>query len=57
MPTVDELRAKAMHYRAMRRRITDPRSLAAMEELASELDRKADALEKEEQPDDFSKPN
>jgi hypothetical protein len=46
MPTADELRAKAMHYRAMIQRTTDTRSLEAIQELASELDRKADALEK-----------
>jgi hypothetical protein len=49
MPTIDELRAKAFHYRAMIQQITDPRSLEAIQELAAELDGKADALEKKEQ--------
>jgi hypothetical protein len=48
MLTAEELRAKAMHYRAMAQRITDSRSLEVLQELASELDRKADALEKEQ---------
>jgi hypothetical protein len=47
MSTVDDLRAKAIHYREMEKHITDPRSLEVIQDLASELDRQADALEKE----------
>jgi hypothetical protein len=50
MSTVDDLRAKANHYRTLSKHVTDPRSLEAMEQLASELDDKADALEKEGGP-------
>lgn len=46
---VEDLHAKANHYRDMGRRVTDLRSLKAMAALASELDREADAVQKEEQ--------
>lgn len=45
MPTVDELRAKAAHYRAKKRDFQDPKVLEAIEEIASELDREADEME------------
>lgn len=48
MPTVEDLRARARHYRAMSTHVTDPQSLKAILELAAELDRKADALQEGE---------
>ena len=57
MSRVEDLRAKASRYRAMRKYITDPRSLDAMQELAAELERKADALQQEERCCDSSTPD
>jgi len=57
MATVEDLRAKANHYRDMGKHVTDPRLLEAMQELASELDARADTLEKEEQRGEFSTPD
>jgi hypothetical protein len=57
MPTIEDLRAKANHYRDMTKHVTDPRSLEAMQELASELDSQADALENEEHRGKFSVPD
>jgi len=47
MPTVDELHAKAIHYRDMKRNFEDPRVLEALEEIASELDCKAEEMAQE----------
>ena len=53
MTKSEELRAAAQRYRGIGKRITDPRTIDALAELAQEYDRKADEMERSdtERPD------
>jgi hypothetical protein len=46
MTKPEELRAVAQRYREIGKRITDPRTIDALAELAQEYDRKADEMER-----------
>jgi hypothetical protein len=46
MTKSEELRAAAQRYREIGKRITDPRTIDALAELAREYDRKADEMER-----------
>jgi hypothetical protein len=46
MTKSEELRAAAQRYREIGKRITDPRTIDALAELAQEYDRKADEMER-----------
>jgi hypothetical protein len=46
MTKSEELRAAAQRYREIGKRITDPRTIDALAELAQEYDRRADEMER-----------
>jgi hypothetical protein len=45
MNTVDELRAKARHWREVARHVTDPQALEAIRDLIAELEHRTRELE------------